>query len=223
MDTLLTLAFVTGFFGGFGHCIGMCGPIAAATALPVRGGGKGFLSLTPHLITSAGRITTYAFIGGLMGLSGTFVNTAGRLAGIQNLAAVLAGLFMIASGLRITGLLKAPTFRAGWQEGRLLKAARLIIETESVGKYYPLGILLGFIPCGLSYTLFIGAAGSGGFLPGMATMISFGIGTLPAMLLFASLVGFLGNRLKHRLITAGGITVIVMGLIFLARAVRLYG
>jgi len=222
VDTLLSLSFAAGFLGGFGHCVGMCGPIAAATALPARGGGKGFISLMPHIITSAGRITTYAFIGGLMGLSGTFVNTAGSLAGIQNLAAGLAGLFMIASGLHITGLLKVPAFRAGWQEGRLLKAARLIIEAESVGKYYPLGIVLGFLPCGLSYTLFIGAAGSGGLLPGMATMISFGIGTLPAMLLFASLVGFFGNKLKHRLIAAGGIAVIVMGLIFLARAIRPY-
>ncbi len=219
---LLSLAFAAGFFGGFGHCIGMCGPIAAATVLPARGGRMAVISLTPHLIYSAGRVTTYAFIGGLMGLSGTFVDTAGRLAGIQNLAAGLAGLFMIAAGLHITGLLKAPAFLAGWQEGRLLKAARLIIEAESVWKYYPLGILLGFLPCGLSYTLFIGAAGSGGLLQGMATMISFGVGTLPAMLLFASLVGFFGNRFKHRLIVAGGIAVIAMGLIFLARVIRLY-
>jgi hypothetical protein len=103
-----------------------------------------------------------------------------------------------------------------------LKAARLIIETESVWKYYPLGILLGFIPCGLSYTLFIGAAGSGGLLQGMATMICFGIGTLPAMLLFASLVGFFGNRLKRGLYTAGGVAVILMGFFFLARVIRLY-
>lgn len=221
MDTLFSLAFAAGFFGGFGHCIGMCGPIVAATALPARGGAKGFLALTPHLIYSAGRVTTYAFVGALMGVSGTFVNTAGRLAGVQNLAAVLAGMFMIAAGLHIAGLLKAPTL-AAWQDGGLLKAARLIVESESVWKYYPLGILLGFLPCGLSYTLFIAAAGSGGLLKGMAVMISFGIGTLPAMLLFGSLVGFFGNRLKHWLYTAGGIAVIVMGLIFLARSIRLY-
>ena len=97
------------------------------------------------------------------------------------------------------------------------------MEEESVWKYYPLGILLGFLPCGLSYTLFIGAAGSGGLLQGMATMICFGIGTLPAMLLFGSLVGFFGNRLKRRLYTAGGVAVILMGLAFFARGIRLYG
>jgi len=221
VDTILLLAFSAGLFGGFGHCIGMCGPIAAATTLPVHDRGKGFLSLGPHLIYSAGRITAYAFVGGLMGLSGTVINTAGRFAGVQHLAGGLAGVFMIAAGLSAAGLLRLPA-GPGRYEGSLLKAARLIIESDSAWKYYPLGIVLGFLPCGLSYTLFIGAAGSGGLLTGMATMISFGIGTLPAMLLVASLVGYFGNRLKRSLSVAGGVAVIVMGLIFLARAIRHY-
>ncbi len=223
MDTLLFLAFSAGLFGGFGHCIGMCGPIAAAAALPVPGGRAGLAALKPQLIYSAGRVTTYAFVGALMGLTGTFVDTAGRLAGLQNLVAVLAGLFMIAAGLRLFGFLRLPR-RAGVRGGGgLSNIARLIMEEESVWRYYPLGILLGFLPCGLSYTLFIGAAGSGGLLPGMATMISFGIGTLPAMLLFGSLVTFLGNRFQRRFTAAGGIAVILMGMAFLAKGVGLYG
>ncbi len=216
------LSFATGFFGGFGHCLGMCGPIVAAFALPAGQGGGAWGGLRPQLIYGVGRITAYAFVGALMGLGGTFVDTAGKLAGVQNLAAVLAGLFMVGAGLRITGLLRRPA-RAGWGEAGLLRAARIVAETESAWKYYPLGILLGFIPCGLSYSLFIAAAGSGGVLAGMAALISFGIGTLPAMLLFASLVTVFGSRLKQRLSAAGGIAVIAMGLVFLSRAVRLYG
>ncbi|MHB8772186.1 MAG: sulfite exporter TauE/SafE family protein [Syntrophales bacterium] len=222
MDSLVFLSFAAGFLGGFGHCIGMCGPIVAAFALPAGQQGSRVIVLQPQLIYGAGRITAYAFVGALMGLSGTFVDTAGKLAGIQNLAAVLAGLFMVAAGLRITGLLRGPA-RAVWGEAGLLRAARIVAEADSVWKYFPLGILLGFIPCGLSYSLFIAAAGSGGVLPGMAAMISFGIGTLPAMLLFASLVNVFGSRLKHRLSVAGGIAVILMGVFFLSRAVRFYG
>ncbi len=221
MDTLLLLAFSAGFFGGFGHCIGMCGPIAAAATLPAAGGVAGFTALKPHLVYGAGRVTSYAFVGALMGLTGTFVDTAGRMAGMQNLVAVLAGVFMIAAGLRLAGVLKL-TLAAEGRGAGLLKIARLILDEESLGRYYPLGIILGFLPCGLSYTLFIGAAGAGGPLQGMVTMISFGIGTLPAMLLFGSLTGFFGNRFKRRLYTVGGIAVILMGLIFLARAIRLY-
>jgi sulfite exporter TauE/SafE len=197
----------------------MCGPIAAAFALPAgeRGVGSGAL-LLPQLAYGAGRITTYAFVGGLMGFGGTFVDTAGHLAGVQNLAAVLAGLFMIGAGLRLAGL---PGVRipAAWRDARLLGAARAVLEAGSAGKYYPAGLILGFIPCGLSYSLFLAAAGSGGLLPGMATMIAFGVGTLPAMLLLGSLVGAFGNRLRRRFAVAGGIAVAAMGLLFLSRAV----
>ena len=221
MDTLVLASFTAGLFGGFGHCIGMCGPLVAACTLPAARGGTVF-SLQAQLIYSAGRITAYAFAGALMGLSGAFIDTAGRFAGIQNLAAVLAGLFMVGAGLHLLGLLRVPA-PPGWRAGGLFKAVRFIGEAESAWKYYPLGILLGFIPCGLSYTLFIGAAGSGGILPGMATMISFGVGTLPAMLLFGSLVGAFGNRFLRRLSVAGGVAVIAMGLLFLLRTVRFDG
>ncbi len=221
VDTLLPLALAAGFFGGFGHCIGMCGPIAAAYTLPVQGRIRSLAALGPSLAYSAGRITAYAFVGALMGLSGAFVDTAGKLAGVQNLASVLAGLFMVGAGLRIAGLLPFPS--SAWARGAgLLKFTRLIVEAESNWKYYPLGILLGLIPCGLSYSLFIGAAGSGGLLEGTATMIAFGLGTLPAMLLFASLIGFVGGRMKRRLAAAGGFAVILMGLLFLARAIGIH-
>ncbi|MDA8125118.1 MAG: sulfite exporter TauE/SafE family protein [Deltaproteobacteria bacterium] len=222
MDTVLFLAFTTGLLGGFGHCVGMCGPIAAAYVLPAGQAGRRFGVLAPQLIYSAGRLTTYVLIGALMGWTGTFVATAGRLAGIQNLVALLAGLFMIASGLGIAGLLKMPNL-AGNGMGGLWRMARRLIVAESVWKYYPLGLLLGFMPCGLSYSLYLAAAGSGSPLAGMATMVSFGLGTLPALLLFASLVAFLGNRSKERLYRAGGIAVALLGVLFLLRGLGLYG
>ena len=87
------LALTTGLFGGFGHCIGMCGPIVASYSL------KGPSAASPavaspwrtHFLYNAGRISTYALIGAVMGLTGSFVNVAGRLAGVQNIVALAAG------------------------------------------------------------------------------------------------------------------------------------
>jgi sulfite exporter TauE/SafE len=207
------LAFSAGIFGGFGHCIGMCGPLVASYAFRPEDG-KGFSgSLKTHLIYNAGRITTYSFIGSLMGLTGTFVSAAGRLAGFQNLTPVLAGLFMITAGLQTAGVLRVSFFKEE-RCGLISKAAKLVLEGESRWKYYPLGLLLGFMPCGLSYSVFAAAAGTGALLQGAALLFFFGIGTLPALLFFGSLMTYIGNKARGRLYKAGGVAVVLMGIFF---------
>ncbi|MFZ3253377.1 MAG: sulfite exporter TauE/SafE family protein [Syntrophales bacterium] len=224
MDGILFLAFTTGFLGGFGHCIGMCGPLVAASALPQRicKGGSPLLQI--HLLFSAGRITTYAFLGSLMGLSGTFVDTVGRLAGMQNLVALLVGFFMIAAGCHIMGILKVTGLTKRHSDGILQAAGYILADEadESVWKYYPLGILMGFLPCGLSYTVLIGAAGTGGLLPGMAMLICFGLGTVPAMLLFGTLLSWLGSKNRERFARVGGCIVVMMGVCFIVKGIGLY-
>src|SRR6266536_4613378 len=91
MRAHLVLALTTGLLGGFGHCAGMCGPLVASVGLvssPLLGARR---ALGGQLLYNAGRVTTYALLGALMGLTGSFVNTAGRLAGLQDVVAVLAG------------------------------------------------------------------------------------------------------------------------------------
>lgn len=222
METGYFLALTTGIVGGFGHCIGMCGPLVASYALaapsvpaslPVR--------LTPHLLYNMGRITTYGIIGGFMGLSGSFVNIAGGLAGFQNAVAVLAGFLMIIMGLSIAGA-GGP---AAWIEKHnisVLRSAHRIIESPSALRYYPLGLLLGLLPCGLSYTVFLASAGTGSMLSGAATALLFGLGTLPALLLFGSLFSALTPALRGRLYKAGGVLVIITGVYYLSRGIKLY-
>jgi sulfite exporter TauE/SafE len=211
------LAFLTGLAGGFGHCIGMCGPIVAAYTLGGRQGG-GFV---PHLLYNAGRIITYTFVGALMGLGGSFVNTAGRIAGFQNAVAIAAGLFMIVMGLGIAGL--APfARREGAGPGVFTRAAGSILEGGSPLRFFPLGLLLGFLPCGLSWSIFAGAAATGDMAAGFLFAFSFGIATVPALLLFGLVVGWLGNRVRAVLYRLSGAVVAVMGVVFVVRGIRSY-
>jgi sulfite exporter TauE/SafE len=216
------LAFTTGIVGGFGHCIGMCGPLVASYALAAPSGAMPLsVRLAPHLLYNAGRITTYGIMGGVMGLSGSFVNVAGRLAGIQNVVAVIAGIIMISMGLGIAGI----HGRTDWIEKHnmpVLRAARRIIPSPSAFRYYPLGLLLGLLPCGLSYTVFIASAGTGGMLPGALTALLFGLGTLPALLLFGTAFSSLTATLRGRIYKAGGVLVVIMGIYFLFTGMRLY-
>jgi len=217
MNPDYSLAFVSGLVGGFGHCIGMCGPIVAAFTL----GGREKIRLAPHLLYNAGRIITYTFIGALMGLGGSFVNAAGRLAGFQNAVAVLAGLFMIVMGLGIAGLAPFAT-RGGKGGGLFMRIAGPVLEGGSELRFFPLGLLLGFLPCGLSWSIFAGAAATGDMLRGFLFTLSFGLATIPALLLFGLVVGWLGSRVRSVLYRASGAVIVVMGVIFVARGVASY-
>lgn len=222
METGYLLALTTGVLGGFGHCIGMCGPLVASYALvratrpqPI------FIRMAPHLLYNMGRITTYGFIGGIMGLSGSFVNVAGRLAGIQNVVAVVAGVMMIFMGLSIAGVGRT----TAWIEKHnlsVLRTAQRVLASSSMLRYYPLGLLLGLLPCGLSYTVFIASAGTGGLFPGMLTALLFGLGTLPALLVFGAVMSSLSAALRGRIYRTSGVIVMIMGIYFLFRGIRLY-
>lgn len=222
METGYILALTTGIIGGFGHCIGMCGPLVASytlarTSQPL----PLFTRMAPHLLYNVGRITTYTLIGGIMGLSGSFVNVAGRLAGIQNVVALIAGVMMILMGIGIAGI----SGNTAWIEKHNLSVLRLaqrVVASSSLLRYYPLGIILGLLPCGLSYTVFIAAAGTGGLFPGMLTALLFGLGTLPALILFGAVMSLLSATLRNRIYRTSGALVILMGIYYLYRGISLY-
>lgn len=217
------LALTTGLFGGFGHCIGMCGPIVASYSL------KGPSTVPPaapspwrtHVLYNTGRIATYALIGAVMGLSGSFVNVAGRLAGLQNFVAMAAGIVMIALGLSIAGIWRG----TAWIErrnGAVLRFAHRMFTSISPVRTYALGMVLGLLPCGLSYTIFIAAAGTGSAAAGMLTALFFGVGTLPALLSFGAVVSALNAGMRIRIYRLGGVMVVIMGAVFIYRGLRDY-
>jgi uncharacterized protein len=218
----LLLAASTGLLGGFGHCAGMCGPLVASVSLVTTPRLGPRRAIVGQLLYNAGRVTTYAFIGAVMGLTGSFVNTAGRLAGLQDAVAIVAGLLMIAMGLGAAGV--TPRFRALEQRvaSRVLSAVGGVLEGGGPGRSYALGLLLGFLPCGLSYSAFVGAAATGGLPQGLVFALAFALGTVPALLAVGSATTILSARVRGILYRLGGIAVVAVGALFLARGLGLH-
>jgi len=223
METGYLFALTTGLLGGFGHCIGMCGPIVAGPVLhqSSQAGAAGPASMLPQVLYHAGRITTYAIVGACMGMAGSFVNVAGKLAGVQNSVMIIAGLVMIFMGLGILGLLTG-TKRLEQHNLFVLRTAKKLLAGTSPLRYYPLGLILGLLPCGLSYTVFIAAAGTGAPGAGMLIMLLFGAGTVPALALFGALVSYFSSRARGLVLKAGGVAVIAMGAYYIIKGIRLY-
>lgn len=218
MDFGLALAFSSGFIGGFGHCIGMCGPFVAAYTMH-RSDTNHTIALIAHLLFNSGRITTYTFIGALMGLSGSFVNTAGSLAGLQNAASLIAGVFMCLMGLSIMGIFRRLLSFERYNSF-IVKPMKVVLSEQSIARFIPFGMLVGLLPCGLSYSIFIASAGSGSMLKGLLLSLVFGIGTSFSLILFGYFFNLISLKIRGLIYRLSGLTVFVLGVYFIYRAIQ---
>ncbi|HSN16189.1 MAG TPA: sulfite exporter TauE/SafE family protein [Anaeromyxobacteraceae bacterium] len=213
--------FAAGLAGGAGHCVAMCGPVVASLGLAAPPGQGTLAAAARSLPYHLGRVTTYGLLGALMGLTGSFVNVAGRLAGFSEAVAVIAGALMLLFGLGATGIagpLERITARAST---RLTTFSRSLLA-GGPGQLYPLGLALGFLPCGLSWTAFLGAAATGGAVQGLLAALAFGLGTVPGLLAAGVLAAAFGQRARGVLYRIGGLLIAAMGLLFLLRGLGVH-
>jgi sulfite exporter TauE/SafE len=225
-ETLYLLYLSTGFTVGFGHCIGMCGPIVVTFSLNL----KGKNILVPQLLYHLGRIITYAALGGVVAAAGSFTMVAAHLAHLQKAVMIFAGALIVLMGLVMAGWLPIGRIFGDYSspDGWISKGFGKLLKVKSTTVYLPLGLLLGLLPCGPMYTALLGSARAGmdtgsaynGILAGMGLMAAFGLGTVPALFLVAKLadLGWLESRaIIYRV---GAILMIVVGVLFVVKAIR---
>jgi sulfite exporter TauE/SafE len=97
-----------------------------------------------------------------------------------------------------------------------------VLEGGGAGRFYALGLLLGFLPCGLSYSAFVGAAATGGLPQGLLFTLAFALGTVPALLVVGGAATLATVRVRGALYRLGGVAVVIVGLLFLARGLGLH-
>lgn len=191
------------------HCIGMCGGFVAMYSLRRQ---ERAVSISRHAFYNLGRITAYALIGGLLGAAGSFSSSMASYKAVPGAVLLFAGAIMVLMALNMAGFLgKKGLLESGSIADTTLfrRSLHAALSIESGGGVYLFGVLLGFLPCGLLYPVFIQAAVSGGFSSGLATMIAFGFGTMPAMMAFGWAVSRFSPKLRLLLYR------IAAGLIFL--------
>lgn len=208
--TVLWLPLLAGLAGSF-HCVGMCGGIVAALSL--RGEGDSLpASIRRQLLYHLGRITTYALLGGAAGAFGAALS-APLLRTVSWWLFLAANLCVVAAGLgtalRLNRLNLALLEGSG---GRFLaRPLRRIMSSSSPLAPYPLGLLLGFLPCGLVYAPLPAAAASGTPLMGALIMASLGAGTTPALFLCGSASGAASGVVRGYLARCAGLLVALLG------------
>jgi sulfite exporter TauE/SafE len=205
------------------HCIGMCGGFVAMYSLKKPATEP---SLPYHLLYNIGRISTYSLIGGTLGYIGSFAASLGTHRGIPGAVLLISGVIMILMGLNLAGVLgKRGLFEnTGITERTFFRESlHRILALESAWGTLLLGLLLGFLPCGLLYPLFMNAAASGDFVNGMFTMLVFGLGTVPVMLSFGYLVSRIQPHMKVLMFRIAAIMIVLLGVRSLLRGMAFNG
>ena len=225
-ETLYLLYLSTGFTIGFGHCIGMCGPIVVSFSLNLKEKSIYF----PQLLYHFGRITTYIILGGVVAAAGSLTMITANIEAIQKAVMIFTGALIMIFGLAMAGWVPLGNVFKDHpgQSGFISKGFGQLLKQKSTLVYLPLGLLLGLLPCGPVYTALLGAARTGmeagsthqGVLTGMGLMAAFGLGTVPALFLVARLADL--GWLKSRAIVykVGAVMMMIVGLIFVIKAIR---
>lgn len=216
-------AFLVGLLGGV-HCVGMCGGIVGALTLGLPSERReGLSAMMPfQLAYNLGRIASYVVAGAIMGALGMLLAQLLPVYYAQRVLLGLAGLFMILLGLYLAGwwmLLNRVEQAGGGLWRRLEPLARRLIPVRSPVQALMVGLVWGWIPCGLVYSMLVNAVATGSALKGAGLMLAFAVGTLPNLLLMAVLAGA-AARLARSIVARriAGATVILFGVYTLWQA-----
>ena len=213
----LSLIFTVGFLGSFGHCAGMCGPLALSFTLASKK--KHWLeSLMFHLLLNVGRIISYAAVGAALGSFGLLL-WAARL---QQVVGLLTGLLLIWLGLariKPNFLPKVPLLHPlqGRLKQSLSSAMGQVASSQFWGTPLFLGLFWGLIPCGFLYTAQITAAQTGNPRDAVLTMLAFGLGTMPTMVGVGVSASRLSADRRSQLFQLGGWITLFIGILTLFR------
>ncbi|HBD11677.1 MAG TPA: cytochrome biogenesis protein [Porticoccaceae bacterium] len=178
---------------GAGHCVGMCGGIAGA--LGFAGDERGGLFVFMY---NLGRIGSYAIAGAIVATLGYMGSEYLALGPVLR---ALAGLLLVAMGLYLADWWRGLALleRAGsklWRKLQPLTTKALPVRSASGAA--GLGMVWGWLPCGLVYSALAYAATAPSPYLGAATMLAFGLGTLPAMLVAGWASGRVAALLRAR-------------------------
>ena len=213
--------FIVGLIGGT-HCVSMCGGIVGALSLQLPGEAPQWRY---HLAYSAGRIASYGIVGTLAGAVGASGLLLDDVLPVQKALYLFANLLLIALGLYLANIwhivLKLESVGGViWQ--RLQPYSRKLLPVRTVPQAFALGMLWGWVPCGLVYSVVVAALASGSAVHGGAMMLAFGLGTLPNLLAMGYFARQLKLFMQHRWVRlAAGLLVAGFGVLGLLRLVGL--
>jgi uncharacterized protein len=218
----LLAAAAMGLFGS-GHCVAMCGGISCALSagLPetVR---RSPLRMLPFVMAyNTGRLVSYMVAGSIVGMAGSEAGLLLPPAWAKGVGIAISIGFVIALGLYLGDWWRGlgAFERLGAKLWRHLEPlGRRFLPITRRRRAFAIGLLWGWLPCGLVYAALALALVSGGALEGALTMLAFGAGTLPALISLGFAGRWLAALRQSAPRRAAGAVLCVLGVVLLLGA-----
>lgn len=212
---MLYTALLFGLISSF-HCIGMCGPIAMMIPVDHKNPSKKVIQI---MLYHLGRLTAYAMLGLFFGLLGKGL----FMAGFQQQLSIVMGILMIVFVLVPEKKLAQYNFSRPVYKliGKVKSHLGAQFKRKSFDALFTIGLLNGFLPCGMVYAALFGAIAMQNEVLGVAYMVLFGIGTIPMMSAIVLISNFITVPIRNRIQKLIPIMVIVIGCLFIVRGMGL--
>lgn len=214
MTAILISAVLLGLAANL-HCIGMCGPISMALPLDRSSNWK---ILSGALTFHFGRLLTYSLLGGFIGLIGLSITTLG----IMQWLSILSGIVLIIFAWR--GLFGKIFSGNAAFSGISMKVSRgmgKLLKSRNPAKLLFLGMLNGVLPCGMVFAALLNALLAGSPMMSGIAMFTFGVGTLPALLVVAFAAQKIGSKLRSRFNQVAPYFLTIIGILVVLRGMNL--
>ena len=191
LAVIIASGFSIGIIGSF-HCVGMCGPIALSLPVHQYSNSKKILAI---FLYNIGRASTYALMGLIFGILGQSF----QLFKIQQYTSIVAGVFIL-SILLFSSLSQFNiSFISSFSLKIKNKLGTLLKRDKTIPSYFAIGLVNGFLPCGLVYVAIATAVAAGTMLKSSLLMFAFGLGTIPVMAFTMYLGKFISISFKNKL------------------------
>jgi uncharacterized protein len=204
------LAFLIGLAASVTSCMAVTGGLLVALAAKYNEASPeaaAWRRFRPHLAFNAGRLVSYALLGGAVGALGSALTLTPAATSALILA---ASAVMIVLGLQMLRLL--PGFGSLLPKG-VTHRIHDFAERNSGSGSFLLGALTFFLPCGFTQALQLYVLAKGSLTVGALTMLAFALGTLPALLSLSALSSFARGVFQKHFLRFAGAAVIVLGVL----------
>jgi sulfite exporter TauE/SafE len=188
MLLLLFTAFLAGLAGSV-HCVGMCGPLALSLPFSRFSRYDKWLAI---FLYNIGRVGAYSTIGLIVGIVGRGINWFG----LTQIISIVLGATILISVLLPKLLKNKHIHLPVWINRYQINALQYLIKKQRVGWMFLVGLMNGFLPCGLVYMAVAAALVAGSVANAVLFMIFFGVGTIPAMVALVAIAHNLPVRIK---------------------------
>jgi len=194
----------------------MCGPIAIALPLNNQ---SWFSRISGGLLYNVGRTITYGILGAIVGLAGLGL----ALGGLQQWVSIILGAAMILAVLvpRLGSAEKKIASLSDQVTGHLKKPFIRLFRMRTYGSLFIIGLLNGFLPCGLVYIALAGALVMSHVYEGALYMVFFDLGTIPMLLAISVAGNVLSQRLRQKLSKIIPVVIVLLGILFILRGLNL--